>query len=86
MKILVNTLNSKIVTDNNDLLKALYNLYSYKTPGYQYSPAYKRRQWDGQTHFITKTGTFRTGLLPKILRDLKKIECIPEICYENQEW
>jgi superfamily II DNA or RNA helicase len=85
MKILANTLNSKIVTDNNDLLSALYKLYSYKTPGYQYSPAYKRRQWDGETHFITKTGTFRTGLLSRVLGDLKKIDCIPEICYETPD-
>ena len=83
MKIVVNTLNSKIVTDNEDLLNALYKLYSFKAPGYQYSPAYKRRQWDGATHFITKAGTFRTGLLPRILNDLQKIECEPVIEYTN---
>jgi superfamily II DNA or RNA helicase len=83
MKILVNTLKSKIETDNPELLDALYRLYSEKAPGYQYSPSYKRRQWDGNVHFISRNGTFRTGLLLRIIQDLKKINCEPEIIYEN---
>jgi superfamily II DNA or RNA helicase len=85
MKIHINTLKSRIETDNQSLLDALYSLYSEKAPGYQYSPAYKRRQWDGNMHFITKTGTFRTGLLNKVLEDLEKIGCTPELCYENTQ-
>jgi superfamily II DNA or RNA helicase len=81
MKIAVDTLNSRIVTDNAHLLDAMYKLYSYKTPGHQYSAAYKRRQWDGNTHFITRGGVFRTGLLERILIDLKKIKCTPELEY-----
>ena len=84
MKIVINTLNSRIETDNPDILDALYRLYSEKAPGYQYSPSYKRRQWDGNVHFIARNGTFRTGLLNRILEDLKKIECEPELCYGEQ--
>ncbi len=83
MKILVNTLKSRIETDNPELLDALYRLYSEKAPGYQYSPAYRRRQWDGNVHFISLNGTFRTGLLHSVLKDLKKIDCDPEVVYEN---
>ena len=72
------------MTDNEELLEALYKLYSFKAPGYQYSPAYKRRQWDGNTHFITRGGTFKTGLLPRVLKDLEKIDCEPEIV--NNTW
>ena len=79
MKIHVDTINSRIETDNPKLLKALYDLYSFDIPGARYSPAYKRRQWDGKTHFISKAGVFRTGLLSRLLTDLKKIECEPEI-------
>ena len=71
-------------TDNPDILDALYRLYSEKAPGYQYSPSYKRRQWDGNVHFVARNGTFRTGLLTRILEDLKKIKCEPELCYEEQ--
>jgi superfamily II DNA or RNA helicase len=84
MKIVINTLNSRMETDNPDILDALYRLYSEKAPGSQYSPSYKRRQWDGNVHFIARNGTFRTGLLNSILEDIKKIECEPELCYEEQ--
>lgn len=83
MKITVNTLTSKIDTDNPELLKALIKLYSFKTPGYNYSSAYKNRRWDGTKKFITDTGTFKTGLLFRLLEDLKKINCVPEIVYNT---
>lgn len=79
MEIHVGIQKSRIITDNPDLLKALYDLYSFKTPGSEYSPAYRRRQWDGKTRFISKNGSFRTGLLSRILEDLKKIECEPKL-------
>tara|TARA_R110000824_G_scaffold232537_1_gene420649 strand:+ start:1942 stop:3315 length:1374 start_codon:yes stop_codon:yes gene_type:complete len=83
MKIRVNTLNSRILTDNPKLLDALYNLYSQKVPGYQYSNAYKKRQWDGVTHFMSKSGVFRTGLLSRVLKDLNKIGANPELEYTS---
>ena len=86
MNIVVNTLNSRIETDNPEILDALYSLYSEKAPGYQYSPAYKRRQWDGNVHFVARNGTFRTGLLYRILEDLKKIDCEPKVLYEQSEF
>ena len=52
MKIYVKNLKSRLETDNPDLLRALYELYSFKVPGAEYSGAYKRRQWDGKTHFF----------------------------------
>ena len=79
MKIHVDNINSRIETDNPELLKALYELYSFNVPGARYSPSYKRRQWDGKVHFISRTGVFKTGLLSRLLTDLKKIDCEPEI-------
>ena len=79
MKIHVGIQNSRIETDNPKLMQALYELYSFKVPGAEYSAAYKRRQWDGKTHFISKSGVFKSGLLSRLLADLKKIECEPEI-------
>ena len=84
MKIHVGIQNARIESDNPKLLKALYELYSFKVPGAEYSAAYKRRQWDGKTHFISKTGVFKSGLLSRLLVDLKKIECEPEIV--NDTW
>ena len=81
MKLQINTLNSRIITDNQDLLDSLYRLYSERSPGYQYSTAYRNRNWDGYTHFITRNGTFKTGLLNRVLQDLEKIKCTPELEY-----
>lgn len=82
MKIYVDNLNSRIQTDNPDLLKALSERYAFKNPGSEYSSAYKRRNWDGKTRFISNTGVFKTGLLSRIQEDLKKINCHPEIEYK----
>ena len=79
MKVSIGTINSKIETDNPELLNAIYQLYSFKVPGSEYSAAYKRRQWDGKQHFISRAGSFKTGLLPRLLADLQKIECTPDL-------
>jgi superfamily II DNA or RNA helicase len=83
VKIFVNTLNSRIETDNPKLLKALYELYSFKVPGAEYSTAYKRKHWDGKQHFLSRSGVFRSGLLDSVLKNLAKIECEPEVIYET---
>jgi superfamily II DNA or RNA helicase len=85
MKIHVGIQNSRIESDNPKLLQALYELYSFKVPGAEYSAAYKRRQWDGKTHFISKSGVFKSGLLSRLLADLKKIECEPEVITESSK-
>jgi len=79
MEILLDTLKSKVVTDNPELLKALYEYFSFKKPGSEYSPAYRRGHWDGKAHFISRKGVFRTGMLHKVEEALAKIECTPEI-------
>lgn len=85
MKIHINTLNSRIETDNPQLFQALYDLYSFRVPGSEYSMAYKRRNWDGKQHFISRAGIFRTGLLSRLLEDLEKIECTPKLDYSYKK-
>lgn len=84
MEIIVQTQKSKIVTDNPKLLKALCDLYTFKVQGASFSPSYRRGHWDGKKRFITKKGSFRSGLLPRILKDLGKIECYPKITYTDK--
>ena len=81
MIIEIGTLKSQIKTDNPKLLKALRELYSFKVPGSEFTPQYKNRHWDGKQDFISRGGTFRTGLLDRILKDLQKIDCTPELKY-----
>ena len=83
MKIQVSNIKSKLITDNPKLLKALIHLYTFKVPGSEFSTAYRARRWSGEKKFISDTGIFRSGLLPRVLRDLKKINCTPEVKYEK---
>ena len=81
MQIDVGVLKSKIKTDNPKLLKALVELYAFNTPGASYMPSSRYGRWDGKTRFISSKGVFRTGLLDRVLEDLKKIDCYPDINY-----
>jgi superfamily II DNA or RNA helicase len=85
MKIIVKNISSTIETDNPQLLEALYKLYTFKMPGAEYSTSYRSHHWDGNKHFITKLGSFKTGLLPRILKDLKKINCSPDLDFVTKD-
>lgn len=84
MKIQVGILNSQIETDNPGLLKALCNVFAFPVPGYEYSQAYKRRHWDGKKYFINKSGVFPTGLLDRVLVELKRIGCNPDVVIKDE--
>ena len=86
MNIEIGILRSKLHTDNPDLLDALYRLYSFKVPGSEYSAAYRSRRWDGKQHFLSRSGVFRTGLLQRVISDLKKIDCLPELKYQEDNF
>lgn len=79
MEILVGNLTSKLVTDNPKILEVFHKNYSYKVPGYQYTPQYKRRVWDGNKSYFKLDGTFRTGLMERVIGDLYKLGVNKEI-------
>jgi len=80
MKLIVDNLTTKLETDNPEIIATLRDKYSFSVPGYQYSPAYRSRSWDGKKRYFNSSGKFRTGLLPRILKDLEKIGA------KNIEW
>jgi len=73
MQITVGNLTSHLKTDNPEILRVLRDKYSFSVPGYQYSPAYRSKRWDGKKKYFGTTGKFRTGLLSRIVKDLEKI-------------
>ena len=79
MQIILGNIKSQIITDNPGLLRALRKLYSFKIPGAEFTPAYKRRGWDGKKYFISKEGVFRTGLLNRVLKNLSRAGCEPDL-------
>jgi superfamily II DNA or RNA helicase len=83
MKIIVGNLTSKLETDNPKIIGALREKYSFPVPGHEYSPAYKKRRWDGKKRYFATSGKFRTGLLSRIVKDLKDIGAT-DIEWENK--
>jgi len=83
MKIVLGNLTSQLETDNPKILAALRDKYSFPVPGYQYSPAYRSRRWDGKKRYFGSNGKFRTGLLSRIMKDLDKIG-VKDIEIENK--
>tara|TARA_R100001460_G_scaffold12725_3_gene29047 strand:- start:790 stop:2175 length:1386 start_codon:yes stop_codon:yes gene_type:complete len=83
MKIILGNLTSKLETDNPKIIGALKEKYSFPVPGHEYSPAYKKRRWDGKKRYFATSGKFRTGLLTRILKDLTNIG-VTDIEWENK--
>jgi superfamily II DNA or RNA helicase len=80
MKVIVSNIYSVLKTDNVELKKALGKKYQCKVPGYQYTPQYRRRSWDGTKKFFSSaSGKFRTGLLPLVCKDLDFLEMEYEV-------
>tara|TARA_R110002110_G_scaffold58023_12_gene165155 strand:- start:308 stop:1705 length:1398 start_codon:yes stop_codon:yes gene_type:complete len=73
MRIVKDTLTCILETDNPKIIEVLRAKYSFPVPGYQYSPAYRARRWDGKKRYFASNGKFRTGLLARVLKDLKSI-------------
>lgn len=73
MRIVVENLRSLLVTDDIKLKSLLVRKYSVRQKGYQFTPAYRTRGWDGFIKFFQESGTFGTGLLEDIIADLQKV-------------
>lgn len=77
---------SWVITKNEDLKKELWLGLRKREKGYFHSTLYKQGIWDGFVEFFHKDGgRFLTGLLPEVLRVLKKNKIIPEIV-DNREF
>lgn len=72
----------RIIVDNNksrllgdaELIHKLRETYKIKKPGYFFSPAYRKRVWDGYQRYITEGGLVSTGLLPELLPLMEKLK------------
>ena len=76
MKIIVDNLKSRLITDNPGLIKSLWEYYSVTRPDARWVKG------SGKKRFFYKNGTFFTGLLSRVLNDLKRIGCEPELEYK----
>lgn len=74
VEIEVNNSKSKVIC-SAQTLEALRELMKIKAKNYFWSPAYRRREWDGYIHYISdRTGLFDTGLLDQVCKHLRVLE------------
>lgn len=72
-KIIVGNDFCQLTTDNQEMLNYLIANLKFRQKGYQFSPLYKSKRWDGYVNFFSaKTGRFLTGILPEISMIVKK--------------
>lgn len=72
IEIIINNHKCKFKGDER-IITLLREKTRLRSPGYFYSPAWRSRQWDGYVNFITAAGYFMTGLLPRVLDEIKKL-------------
>ena len=78
--LVINNDVSILQTDNQDLIKFLYENLRFKERNYFHNPRYRQRLWDGFTNFFNnKNGRFLTGLLPEILLSCKQFGESPAV-------
>jgi len=66
--ITVNNDISILQTENQDLLKFLFEQLRFRDISYFHNPRYKAKLWDGFTNFFNKNnGKFLSGLLPEVI-------------------
>lgn len=73
VKIIINNHNSKVIASARTIFD-LKNLMKIKAKNYFWSPAFRRRQWDGYVNYITDAGRFDTGLLKEVCDWLREME------------
>lgn len=79
MKLVINNISSKVIIGGKDflldfdILKELKKYLRVRPKGYNHSPLYRSRKWDGWRYFINAKGEFATGFVPLVCRYLEEL-------------
>ena len=80
-KITISKLNNSygyIISDNEDIIKDIYNILTFYVPNYRFMPSYKNGWFDGKIKLLNlDDNTFPLGLVPHIYKfcNSYKINC-----------
>jgi len=73
--IILDNKKCQVILSDPAVYKKLHNFLSFKTVGVEYTPAYQNG-WNGITYLMNKSGTFFSGLAPKVRGFLEKHEVV----------
>ena len=66
--------NVVVASLNDEFMLQIKSHFTVKKPNYQFTPAYKSGNWDGNIRFIWKNGLMPRGLLKECVQELKRLE------------
>lgn len=74
MKIILNNNKSRLVGLTKQILAIReHEMFAIRAKGAFYSPAFRRRQWDGYIRFITDSGVIDTGKVPQFIKIYREL-------------
>lgn len=92
MRIILNNNKSKIIGKTRQILKMRDEpRFAIRAKGAFFSPAFRKRQWDGYIRFISESGVIDTGKVPQLLEAMaelypeEKIRVIDERDFHNNK-
>jgi len=81
----VNNIYAQVNADDG-ILQEMSEFFTFSTPGYQFSPAFKSRHWDGKIRLLNlKTKQIYLGLVPYIKKFCKDSNYTCEYLDEEKE-
>lgn len=85
VRILVDSNKSRVVGDAKVIFE-LHETIKLKTPGYFFSPLYRKRIWDGFTRYVNESGVFSTGLIDIVVDELKAMKVKYTLIDEREQF
>lgn len=79
------TNNRCIISGDPRITLAAYKAFSIRNPNAYHIRRYMPKGWDGKFHYITERGSFRTGLLDKVVSFVKSKGASVEYIDEREE-
>lgn len=89
MKIIIENVSSRVVIGGKDnlldidIMKELKKMLRIRKDGYERTPAYKQRRWDGYTSLITAKGVFATGFVFSVIKKMRELGVGVEVIDER---
>lgn len=85
MKITLNNNKSKLSGHVKQILKLRdHPRFAIRVKGAFFSPAFRKRQWDGFIRFISETGLVDTGKVPEIIQTMEELYPNEKITIEDE--
>ncbi len=70
----INNIFSRLVCDDEEQLRDIYNFFRIEDPSLKYTPAVRSGMSDGKKSFVSTSGQFAYGLKQKIIKYIKSKE------------